>query len=66
MKIAPTVSVTNVVTQTAICPLSPFNVDVQNPTGKCSIDWREEKGYVINSFDALHLLFKRSVTTIYD
>ena len=28
--------------------------------------WREEEGYVINSFDALHLLFKRSVTTIYD
>ena len=23
-----TVSVTNVITQTAICPLSPFNVDV--------------------------------------
>ena len=41
-------------------------VGVQKPTGKCNIDWRDEEGYVINSFDALHLLFKRSVTTIYD
>ena len=41
-------------------------VGVQKPTGKCNIDGREEKGYVINSFDALHLLFKRSVSTIFD
>ena len=41
-------------------------VGVQNPTGQCNVDGREAEGYVINSFDALHLLFKRSVTTIYD
>ena len=61
----------HVVTQTANWPLSPLQcwclwVGVQKPSGKCNIDGREEEGYVFNSFDALHLLFKRSVTTIYD
>ena len=57
-----TVSVTNVVTQKAICPFSPFNVDVnlwvrvQKSTGKHNIQGREKKGYFINSLDALYLL----------